>query len=794
MSTLTDIDLNRIREAIRFDTGPAPRIGDILTMPKPVSPIMQARFRDRLGVAPLTRGDGDSRTRTTAAMQDGTLQAALNSSVPHTGNVIPLSTAVNSTPASGAFQMPNGDAEAPADSQSETESQAQTEPSWPNGVPYSDDELERPEINTSSRDLPDITTEAINALAAHNFPRVLFVRARALVRVVKDDKGHPVIEVLTEDRLRYELAEAAYFTRKIRVKEDWYVVPTPPPAPVVKNINAVRDFERKFLPLSAIVETPILRPDGTILIRRGYDVKTGLYYQPTDGLVIPPIPEFTTDADIMAAVAVIEDVIGEFPFVTPAAKANAVGFMLTPIVRAALGPMAVAPLALIDAAAPGTGKGLFMDICAIIATGRTAAPMSPNRSPEEWRKTLFAALRGGRTFLVIDNLEDTLGGESLSQTLTADMVRDRVLGVSEEVAVPNLATWAATGNNITVTGDLIRRTYRVRMDAKVARPGLRSGPDEKHTWKHPMLKEYVIANRGAILAALLTLARAWYVAGQPIVKVRSFGSFQAWATGIGGILDHAGYTEFLDNLEQDYDDTDAETVEWEVFLRTWIEVLGSGFVDMTAIMERLTPTSSSQRAYADGDWGEATHRRVEERAAHDAALREEFERREAEHTRAVKLRNALPAELADAMQFQQRNFRITLGKALRKRQDTRFGSEGFHIEIKPDTHDKTNRYRVAAAFQLDPWDAPDGNGPLQDAESQVIGKPKGSSSNTADSAGSAGSCGESPSQSLTQQLSSHASTRAHAKRARVAGKAPTLPASPRTPRKPTPLVSTESRQ
>jgi hypothetical protein len=679
---------------------------------------------------------------------------------------------------------------------------------WPDSVPVADTELERPTIETANRDLPRITTQAIAALSAHNFPRILFVRARSLSRVVHDDKGHPVIEVLTDDRLRYELAEAAYFQKTWLTKGGAVMVaPVPPPTTVVQNINAVRDFERQFWPLNAIVETPILRPDGTILTREGYDTRTGLYFQLADNLVIPAIPEHPTRDDIEAAVGVIEDVIGEFPFVSPAAKANAVGFMLTPVVRAALGPMAVSPLALIDAAAPGTGKGLFMDVCAIIATGRTAAPMSPNRSDEEWRKTLFAALRGGRTFLVIDNLEETLKGESLSQTLTADMVRDRVLGVSEEIAVPNLATWAATGNNLTVSGDLIRRTYRIRMDAKVARPGLRSGPDDTHTWKHPMLKEYVIEHRGTILAALLTLARAWYVAGQPIGKVRSFGSFQTWATGIGGILDYAGYTEFLGNLEQDYDDTDAETSEWEVFLRAWAEVLGTDWVDMAAIMERLTPTSSSARVYADGDWGESARKRVAERAVHDDALREEFERRELERMRTERLRNALPAELADAMQFQQRSFRITFGKALRKHHETRFGSEGFHVEIKQDAHDKTNRYRVSAAFPHaphDPWDDDEvtpsihiEDGPLQDggraAEGRSIGKAKGSSRNTPNSAGSAGSGGESPSLHVRNVLSSDTRTRTRANARAKKEKGSTLPASPRTPGKSQSPVFMESR-
>src|SRR5439155_10940660 len=117
--------------------------------------------------------------------------------------------------------------------------------------------------------------------------------------------------------------------------------------------------------------------------------------------------------------------------------------------------------ALMDAPKQGTGKGYLVSMAVIIATGQpSASPLSPSRNEEEWRKTIFSTLRGGRTHIVIDNIEDTLNSASLSSALTTPMVSDRVLGASDERSVPNRATWIATGNNLTVGADLMRRTYR----------------------------------------------------------------------------------------------------------------------------------------------------------------------------------------------------------------------------------------------------------------------------------------------------------------------------------------------
>ena len=50
------------------------------------------------------------------------------------------------------------------------------------------------------------------------------------------------------------------------------------------------------------------------------------------------------------------------------------------------------------------------------------------------------------------------------------------------------------------------------------------------------LKSWTKEHRGELLAALLTLVRAWYKAGKPKPKTKPLGSYERWTITAGGIL------------------------------------------------------------------------------------------------------------------------------------------------------------------------------------------------------------------------------------------------------------------
>ena len=80
--------------------------------------------------------------------------------------------------------------------------------------------------------------------------------------------------------------------------------------------------------------------------------------------------------------------------------------------------------------------------------------------------------------------------------------------------------------------------------------------------------------RGDLVAACLTLGRAWVAAGMPRHQT-AIGSFEGWARVMGGILEVAGVAGFLGNLEEMYERADAEGGVWRGFVELWWERFGT---------------------------------------------------------------------------------------------------------------------------------------------------------------------------------------------------------------------------
>jgi hypothetical protein len=63
----------------------------------------------------------------------------------------------------------------------------------------------------------------------------------------------------------------------------------------------------------------------------------------------------------------------------------------------------------------------------------------------------------GMRLVVIDSVRGRLQSTALEQALTTSKWRDRVLGSSHPVELPQTAVWVATGNNIKPYRDMVRR-------------------------------------------------------------------------------------------------------------------------------------------------------------------------------------------------------------------------------------------------------------------------------------------------------------------------------------------------
>ena len=172
---------------------------------------------------------------------------------------------------------------------------------------------------------------------------------------------------------------------------------------------------------------------------------------------------------------------------------------------------------------------------------------------------------------LVDNVEKKLFAPSLAAALTTDKWQDRILGKNEMIYLSNPAVWVFNGNNITLGGDLPRRFVWARMDAETSRPWQR-----ERQFKYPDVMKHVRDHRGHILAAILTITRYWVQQGKPVPgnDVPKLGGFQQWRDTIGGILATAGFTGFLANLDQLYEELDVDGTQWDVFIAGWYEIWG----------------------------------------------------------------------------------------------------------------------------------------------------------------------------------------------------------------------------
>lgn len=446
------------------------------------------------------------------------------------------------------------------------------------GVTGVDLEDDRPAVRVYGGDLDKLSDQSWAALAITNDPPLLFRRSNQPVRVERiDDSELVIIQALDDVKLRYHLSAAIRYWQwgTDKATKQTIEVPSKVSTEVVKNMLA---YEETPLPvLARLVTVPVFAPDGTLQTEPGYHAAARVYYAPPPGLVIPAVPEKPTAADVATAKRwLLDELLGEFPFVADADRAHAVALALLPFVRDLIdGPT---PLHLFEAGKQGTGKGLLAAVLTGIATGGDGASTTPlAKSEDEVRKLLFSKLLEGDTFILLDNLSGTVSSDALSIALTSSTYSDRVLGVSATAHVPVRCGWVATANNAALSSDLTRRTIRSRVVADVENPHLRTFAKED-------LPGWAKENRAELIWSALTLVQAWVAAGQPAGKAVPLGSYVGWSRVVGGVLGVAGIPGFLGNLQEFYADVNTESVSWQEFVAAWWTRYGPEPQSATALL------------------------------------------------------------------------------------------------------------------------------------------------------------------------------------------------------------------
>lgn len=401
---------------------------------------------------------------------------------------------------------------------------------------------------------PAMVPVAISGGRQIDAPRLIHVRA------------HHMAEAFTK---------AAYWERYDMRAGDW--IPTDCSQRLAETYLA-REGQWRLPVLTGIINAPTLREDGSILDQPGYDAQTGLLFDP-QGERFPLLPREPDRDMALRALAFLRDLIGSFPFVTPADRSVALSAILTTLIRRSL---PTAPLHGFNAPTAGTGKSMLVDIASMIATARPAPVIAQGKTEEEMEKRLGAALIAGDVLIAIDNCEEPLGGELICQAMTQTSLKVRILGTSLNAEVPSNATMFATGNNLTFVGDMTRRAIRATLDAGVERPELRAFD------RDPLA--LVTARRGDYVTAGLTLLRAFHLAGRPEQSV-PLGSFTTWSGWVRDALIWLGEADPCETMEG-MRGADPKLEALTAALEEWRSVLGTDRVTVREIIERAAAQQS----------------------------------------------------------------------------------------------------------------------------------------------------------------------------------------------------------
>lgn len=397
----------------------------------------------------------------------------------------------------------------------------------------------RPSIEIRGGELPAMTDAAERALLADTLCSTIYQRDVQLVRAIRTASDSITGHILRQaGSLRIVPVDSAYLLERFTQAAEWLKFdarsekwkPTDAPKAVVDTYLA-RVGRWNCPALTGIIESPTLRPDGSILDKPGYDPKTGLIFDP-GATSFEPIPENPTLEDARSAVQVLREVIKDFPFVAEHDEAVVLAAIPTALVRKSLRS---APLFGFSAPVMASGKSLLADSVALIATGRRAPAWTYTGDPDEERKHITSALLAGDPVACIDNVSAPLDSDRMCSVLTQETIRDRLLGSMKEVTLSTACLWMATGNNLEIRGDLSTRALVCKLDAK------QESPEEREFQVN--LLEWIPANRASLVTAALTILRAYHVAGRPKQPIKQFGRFETWSEWVRSAMVWAGVVD-----------------------------------------------------------------------------------------------------------------------------------------------------------------------------------------------------------------------------------------------------------
>lgn len=505
----------------------------------------------------------------------------------------------------------------------------------------------RPAVVTN-RELVRVYDAGIEALAIANTPATIFRRAGKLRWLKVDDHGVERLESLDPANLAVVLSRMISWEQvKPALKRNgsgMLRVSTDPPA---KLVSAWWESPPAVVPpVVRVTEAPYIAADGLIVTTKGY--RDGvLLLADFSCLSVPQVP---TDEDVAAARVLLDTLIEDFPFSTPADRAHYITLLAESVAWRWINE--AMPLHWLEGSDTGSGKTTSGDVFSILATGRETEWTTLAEAKEEQEKTVTSRLMQGPPYLGLDNVKTAVDLAVLEAALTGSFAARR-FGTQELSAAMSTVgiTLMVTTNNGSPSDDLIRRLVRTRLVPNVEDTGSRTYKKDIIPWTKQ--------HRVELLRALLILCRrAWLnlIANKPTGAGRRLASFSMWSRVMDEVLVVAGYPGFLDDAEARQALRPQGSEEWPTVLAAWWSALGHRHLSASELLDLLVAPP-------------------EKHVSSDGTV----------YATPAKQVSHLAGALGDAQNRQQR-----LGNLLRKRVDK--VTAGFAIRLQVDTNKKINRY------------------------------------------------------------------------------------------------------
>ena len=342
--------------------------------------------------------------------------------------------------------------------------------------------------------------------------------------------------LLVHDRasLRDRLGLVVQPMKYSRKTGDWY--PANAPAEVLDALLS-RGVNSEIQQLKTIATTAYLSPENELVNKHGYDTKNRIYLVKSGAVIAGKSCQPSKQA-ALESLSYLRRWLADFPFKSEVDESVAMACLMAAADRVNLDNI---PLTAFNAPTAGTGKSLLVDVIGVVSSGKPVSVLSQGKDEAEMEKRLHSAMLRGDTLINVDNVEQPLGGDVLCQILTQPVLRIRPLGVSKLVDVLKTCQIVATGNNLELAGDVVRRSLVCNLDAGVERPELR-------TFKYDARKR-ALDQRHEIVGHVLTIIRSYLLHGAH-EGPSTLGSFERWSTRIRNPLIWLGMADPSMSQEQ----------------------------------------------------------------------------------------------------------------------------------------------------------------------------------------------------------------------------------------------------